>query len=219
MAVDKLVDSTQLDSGLTSVANAIRTKGGTSASLSFPAGFVSAVEAIPTGGGGGGPTTVASGTFTGDGGHQITIPIGKKCPQTDFLFFVWAAVGTEYPYDSKYKVARLVSAFPKEFLSFDLSSDGEKTPISTLSYDINNGGTITNKSINFAAQNSIQLQNNSIQSADFQAQRTRIIRASTGFSIFFNVSNAAYQFLSGATYNWKLVYYGASPSTDIVEVS
>ena len=51
MAVDKLVDSTQLDSDLTSVANAIRTKGGTSASLAFPAGFVSAVQAIPTGGG------------------------------------------------------------------------------------------------------------------------------------------------------------------------
>lgn len=53
MAVDKLVDSTQLDTDLTSVANAIRTKGGTSAQLAFPAGFVSAVEAIPTGGGGG----------------------------------------------------------------------------------------------------------------------------------------------------------------------
>lgn len=49
MAVDKLVDSTQLDADLTSVANAIRTKGGTSASLAFPAGFVSAVQAIPTG--------------------------------------------------------------------------------------------------------------------------------------------------------------------------
>lgn len=60
MAVDKLVDSTQLDADLTSVANAIRTKGGTSASLAFPAGFVSAVEAIPTGGGGG----VESGSFT-----------------------------------------------------------------------------------------------------------------------------------------------------------
>lgn len=51
MAVDKLVDSTQLDADLTSVANAIRTKGGTSAQLAFPAGFVSAVESIPTGGG------------------------------------------------------------------------------------------------------------------------------------------------------------------------
>lgn len=54
MAVDKLVDSGQLDSDLTSVANAIRTKGGTSAQLAFPNEFVSAINAIPTGGGGGG---------------------------------------------------------------------------------------------------------------------------------------------------------------------
>lgn len=51
MAVDKLVDSTQLDADLTSVANAIRTKGGTSSQLAFPNGFVSAVQAIPTGSG------------------------------------------------------------------------------------------------------------------------------------------------------------------------
>lgn len=52
MSVDKLVDSTQLDSDLTSVANAIRTKGGTSAQLAFPSGFVSAIGNIPSGGGG-----------------------------------------------------------------------------------------------------------------------------------------------------------------------
>lgn len=51
MAVDKLVDSSQLDTDLTAVANAIRTKGGTSASLAFPAGFVDAIDAIETGGG------------------------------------------------------------------------------------------------------------------------------------------------------------------------
>lgn len=49
MAVDKLVDSTQLDADLTSVANAIRTKGGTSAELAFPQGFVNAIEDIPSG--------------------------------------------------------------------------------------------------------------------------------------------------------------------------
>lgn len=52
MAVDKLVDSTQLNTDLTAVADAIRTKGGTSASLAFPTGFVDAIEAIETGGGG-----------------------------------------------------------------------------------------------------------------------------------------------------------------------
>lgn len=38
------------DSSLSAVANAIRTRGGTSEPLAFPVGFVSAVEAIPTGG-------------------------------------------------------------------------------------------------------------------------------------------------------------------------
>lgn len=52
MALDKLVDSSQLDADLTSVANAIRTKGGTNGQLSFPQGFVDAIDAIPTGGGG-----------------------------------------------------------------------------------------------------------------------------------------------------------------------
>lgn len=52
MALDKLVDSTQLDADLTSVANAIRAKSGGSSQLAFPAGFVSEIQAIPSGGGG-----------------------------------------------------------------------------------------------------------------------------------------------------------------------
>lgn len=50
MSLDKLVDSTQLDNDLTSVADAIRSKGGTSASLAFPSGFVNAINAISGGG-------------------------------------------------------------------------------------------------------------------------------------------------------------------------
>ena len=38
------------DSELTGIANAIRTKGGTSSQLVFPDGFTSAIGAIPTGG-------------------------------------------------------------------------------------------------------------------------------------------------------------------------
>lgn len=52
MAVDKLVDSTQLNTDLTSVANAIRAKSGGSGQLAFPADFVTAIADIPTGGGG-----------------------------------------------------------------------------------------------------------------------------------------------------------------------
>lgn len=52
MSVDKLVDSTQLNTDLTSVANAIRAKSGGSSQLAFPSGFVSAIADIPSGGGG-----------------------------------------------------------------------------------------------------------------------------------------------------------------------
>ena len=51
--VTKLVNATQLDADLTSVANAIRTKSGGSSSLAFPSGFVSEIGNIPSGGGGG----------------------------------------------------------------------------------------------------------------------------------------------------------------------
>lgn len=47
-----MADYLTTDTELTSIANAIRTKGGTSESLSFPTGFVDAVNAIQTGGGG-----------------------------------------------------------------------------------------------------------------------------------------------------------------------
>ena len=48
-----MADYLTTDTELTSIANAIRTKGGTAASLTYPTGFVSAINAIPTGGGGG----------------------------------------------------------------------------------------------------------------------------------------------------------------------
>lgn len=70
MSVDKLVDSSQLDSDLTSVANAIRTKGGTSAQLAFPSDFVSAINAISGGGG-----------YTADDWLDKTKPIGAVSSQ------------------------------------------------------------------------------------------------------------------------------------------
>lgn len=51
MGYDKVVDSTQLDADLTTVANAIRAKSGGSDSLAFPSGFVSEIGNISGGGG------------------------------------------------------------------------------------------------------------------------------------------------------------------------
>lgn len=69
MAVDKAIDSTEFDSKLTTVADAIRTAGGTTEPMSFPSGMVEAITAIQAGGGGGSSWTdsysvFATGTFT-----------------------------------------------------------------------------------------------------------------------------------------------------------
>ena len=80
MAVDKLVDSSQLNSDLTSVANAIRTKGGTSASLAFPSGFVAAIGDIPTG------AKKVTGAFTvGSSETTHTISFGETLSRYMFL--------------------------------------------------------------------------------------------------------------------------------------
>lgn len=50
MALDKVVDSTALDTQMTSVANAIRAKTGNAAMLAWPNGFLAAIAEI-TGGG------------------------------------------------------------------------------------------------------------------------------------------------------------------------
>ena len=50
MAYDKVVDSTVLNAGLTQIAGAIRAKTGTGSTLTFPSGFVSAIEGLSGGG-------------------------------------------------------------------------------------------------------------------------------------------------------------------------
>lgn len=73
MSVDKLVDSTQLNTDLTSVANAIRAKSGGSSQLAFPNGFVSEIGNIPSGG-----TVTADDVIIGNilsGDVEITLDI------------------------------------------------------------------------------------------------------------------------------------------------
>lgn len=72
MALDKLVDSTQLDADLTTIANAIRTKGGTSEQLAFPNGMADAIAAIPSGEGAGGNYNIES-VDDGNGGQILNI--------------------------------------------------------------------------------------------------------------------------------------------------
>lgn len=89
MSYDKVVDSSVLDANLTIIANAIRSKGGTTENLSFPDGFVSAVQGIQTGGDGE-SSGVVSGSFTpSENTLDAVINIGKS-----FTHFIMFATGT-----------------------------------------------------------------------------------------------------------------------------
>ena len=65
-------------SELNSVANAIRTKGGTSATLEYPQGFIDAIDDIETGGGGGEtvPTGAVPTDFVMDNLRYVYYPTG-----------------------------------------------------------------------------------------------------------------------------------------------
>lgn len=82
------------DSDLTAVANAIRTKGGTSAELEFPSGFVSAIAAIPSGGGGSLPSIIsalAGGSFTPASAELCRdIKIQHNMSTTPYAFLIWS---------------------------------------------------------------------------------------------------------------------------------
>lgn len=61
----KVVDADQLDTDMKSVADSIRSKGGTADSLVFPDGFISAVEDISTGADSSGATAGEYDIYTG----------------------------------------------------------------------------------------------------------------------------------------------------------
>ena len=74
------------DSELISVADAIRRRGGTQEGLTWPTGYVSAINAIPSGGGGGN-IKVKEFNFTG----EIETFIAPAT--SDYYFMIWGAQG------------------------------------------------------------------------------------------------------------------------------
>lgn len=80
------------DTDLTAVANAIRTKVGTSAELEFPSGFVSAVQEIETGGGGELPSSISvidGGEFTFASNTLSTYHISHSLGVVPRGFVIW----------------------------------------------------------------------------------------------------------------------------------
>jgi hypothetical protein len=100
----------------TAVADAIRTKGGTSAQLTWPNGFVSAVQAIPTGGSNLQEKTVTqNGVVLPDAGYDglsrviVNVPTGGQEPAVlyedgeefvDFYTWIQSNTNTHITFDS-----------------------------------------------------------------------------------------------------------------------
>lgn len=118
MSADKLVDSTQLDSDLTSVANAIRAKSGGSSQLAFPAGFVSEIQAIPSGGGGGTSITVETVDVTVDNARWTAITIPVTSTDYDNIVATFSVTDT-WHYDNGVAVKDDVPTFPSNSDGFD----------------------------------------------------------------------------------------------------
>ena len=102
MAYDKLVDSSQLNSDLGDVADAIRAKSGGSSQLAFPSGFISEIGSISTGGGGssGGMKLLYETAPTTEQVSAIKVDFTSDVLGYDFyrIVLLGTFTGSAYPY-------------------------------------------------------------------------------------------------------------------------
>lgn len=176
-----------------------------------------AVDVNVSGGGGGGLTTIASGTFTGTGDVQIPINVGKKMPQTDFWVKFKAQSNTEFPYNASYKPAYVYAILNSDMGHFNLSTVGnEKQVVSDLSYDVNNGGTISHVSAGAYIADLDYIRETS--SGHQRPNNFLISRKSDHFEVILMHSNNLFAYPPGITYDWEVVYFGSNAATDIIEI-
>lgn len=204
-------------SALDATADAIKSKTGSSEEIEFTGdGFKDAVDAIPTGGG---TIVIASGTITGDGTQTLNIPIGKKMPQTDFVFNVWVTNGTTITPASgtDRSIVILQGIAQKKFVKYDLSTDGTKSAVQQMTYPTVNGNT--SDVISRTPQANVSW-GSFVRWTAVAAEAMNAItikRDSSGFTVVL-MKNNQYTFQSGITFNWELLYIGSDPTNDIVEV-
>lgn len=114
MANYKIVDTEQLEADLTSVADSIRAKAGTSGTMAFPDGFKSAVEGIEKGGTLQAKTvtpTTERQTVTADSGYYGLSSVTVEAAEAGGgSMFVSTASGRIPDYDHGYATSTLALA-------------------------------------------------------------------------------------------------------------
>lgn len=165
-------------------------------------------------GGDSGIQILSEGTFIGSGNNLEVFEIGNKMARTDFFIKI-SANGT-FPYDTKYKFALIYLYLFKEDGYFDLSSNGQKSPIANRSFTVDNDGTaVTVKDggyrsyVGFVRSESWS----TLGISDFN-----IIKSNTGFSIRIKHGNGSMIF-PNIEYEYSITYFGTDAETDIIEVT
>lgn len=186
-----------------------------------PSGTAYSPVTVNVAGSGGGAQVIASGTYTGDGDYKFEIPVGKKMPQTDFVFTLWVNNGTEFVHSNNIQCIVVVATVLRRFASYDLSTDGTKDALRPFWVYDNNEGTVTKRDnvMVYGIEQSIRNGGVQIPAVMSNPSYNRVKRSASGFSFTMNKGATSFQFVSGMTYNWELLYIGSDPNNDIVEVA
>lgn len=197
-----LVDGTDM----TSVANAIRTAGGTSSQLAFPTGFVSAIGDLS---GGGGASNLVVGTFTGTtAGSAMTINIsytGNGYPIACVISpsdGAWKANGSIR--DVVQKSALVAWCMIKDDFSsaptFSSASSAENKSSIFVAYK---NSTSNASEIAFSGGKDIGIFTTSSSAGSSTGPVVRF-NSKTSMSVF--IADTAYGFKSGVEYKYRIIY-------------
>lgn len=220
---------------LTSVADAIRTKGGTSESLSFPDGFVTAIGNIPTGGE---PTLItksitANGTYSAedddaDGYSSVTVAVPSKIITGTFTgTTTGAAFDISIPYSgSGYPITILV--YPSDgtrkttstlyttvqknaIVMFSMAKcDISLTPTYSNSGANDKGSTLTiykNSDSDATSTTSNRVIDESVyRNNDATAAHSTAVRIKSATTISVYIASTSYGFMAGVEYTYVIQY-------------
>lgn len=192
MALDKVVDSAALDAQLTSIADAIRSKGGTTDQLTL-AGMVDAINAIQTGSGGSTGLAYDMGEFVLEADTTGWINISHNLGEKPGFILVWTDdyVGVTNP-DGRYATA-LGFVWFNQIMGlenwFTSSAKGEGT---TVNFTQNKGGT----DMNVVKPTSASYTNTS---GDVSAESFRLVRMAN--AIYYRGGTTYKYFVSKAWWN------------------
>ena len=173
--------------------------------------YASAEITVNVSGGGGGDILIASGTFTGaSASGKQTINIGKKMAKTNFVFVCKAQADSEFPVSTQYKFVEMVAVALGDIGSISLTGGSFSSAFNIVE---NNSGTKTTKAAGKLLTYDRNYRNSGFNDHNFS---TFVVNTTdNGYTLQIGQGNAAYEFVSGVTYEYKIFYIGNSPSTDI----